>query len=68
MTRYRGQSLIIAAMQASQELPEYAKSIGDVDLMTVAVSAGLRVMPGCEELLQIQEQFLTMKKYSRSTG
>jgi two-component SAPR family response regulator len=60
--------LIITAMQASQELAEYAKSIGDVDLMTVAVSAGLRVMPGCEELLQIQEQFLTMKKYSRSTG
>jgi hypothetical protein len=60
--------LIIAAMQASQELAEYAKSIGDVDLMTVAVSAGLRVMPGCEELLQIQEQFLTMRKYSRSTG
>jgi hypothetical protein len=60
--------LIITAMQASQELAEYAKSIGDVDLMTVAVSAGLRVMPGCEELLQIQEQFLTMKMYSRSTG
>jgi hypothetical protein len=60
--------LIITAMQASQELAEYAKSISDVDLMTVAVSAGLRVMPGCEELLQIQEQFLTMKKHSRSTG
>jgi len=60
--------LIITAMQASQELAEYAKSTGDVDLMTVAVSAGLRVMPGCEELLQIQKQFLTMKKYSRSTG
>jgi hypothetical protein len=60
--------LIITAIQASQELAEYAKSTGDVDLMTVAVSAGLRVMPGCEELLQIQKQFLTMKKYSRSTG
>jgi hypothetical protein len=55
-------------MQASQELAEYAKSIGDVDLMTVAVAAGLRVMPGCEELLQIQEQFLGMKMHSRSTG
>jgi hypothetical protein len=60
--------LIITAMQASQELAEYAKSTGDVDLMTVAVSAGLRVMPGCEELLKIQEQFLTMKMHSRSTG
>jgi len=60
--------LIITAMQASQELAEFAKSIGDVDLMTVAVSAGLRVMPGCEELLLIQEAFLTMKTYSRSAG
>jgi two-component SAPR family response regulator len=60
--------LIITAMQASQELAEYAKSIGDVDLMTVAVSAGLRVMPGCEELLQVQEQFLAMKMHSRSTN
>jgi hypothetical protein len=50
--------LIITAMQASQELAEYAKSIGDVELMTVAVSAGLRVMPGCEELLLIQHSFI----------
>jgi hypothetical protein len=60
--------LIITAMQASQELAEYAKSMGDVDLMTIAVAAGLRVMPGCEELLQIQQQFLTMRMHSRSTG
>ena len=60
--------LIIVAMQASQELAEYAKSIGDVDLMTVAVSAGLRVMPGCEELMKIQEQFLTVETRSRSIG
>jgi hypothetical protein len=60
--------LIITAMQASQELAEYAKSTGDVDLMTVAVAAGLRVMPGCEELLQIQEQFLAMRVHSRLTG
>jgi two-component SAPR family response regulator len=57
--------LIITAMQASQELAEYANSTGDVDLMTVAVAAGLRVMPGCEELLQIQEQFLAMRVHSR---
>jgi hypothetical protein len=59
--------LIITAMQASQELAEYAKVRGDVDLMTVAVSAGLRVMPGCEELLHIQEEFLAMKSHARST-
>jgi hypothetical protein len=58
--------LIITAMQASQELAEYAKSIGDVDLMTVAVSAGLRVMPGCEELLLIQQSFVPSAHVYRS--
>lgn len=66
MTRYRGQSLIIAAMQASQELGEYAKAMGDVELMTNAMAEGLQVMPGCEELLKIQEQFLSVKTRSRS--
>jgi hypothetical protein len=60
--------LIITAMQASQELAEYGKSTGDADLMSVAVTAGLRVMPGCEELLKIQEEFLEMKMHSRSIG
>ena len=45
-------------MQASQELAEYAKSVGDVELMMVAVSAGLRVMPGNEDLLEIQQYFI----------
>ena len=58
--------LIITAMQAAQELAEHAKSVGDVELMMVAVSAGLRVMPGCEDLLQIQEEFLAMKVHPRS--
>ena len=57
--------LIITAMQASQELAEFAKSIGDVELMMIAVAAGLRVMPGCEELLQLQEEFLTKRVHSR---
>ena len=58
--------LIITAMQASQELAEFARSKGDAELMMTAVAAGLRVMPGCEELLQIQEEFLAMKATSRS--
>jgi hypothetical protein len=36
--------------------------------MMTAVAAGLRVMPGCEELLQIQEEFLEMKMHPRSTS
>jgi hypothetical protein len=54
-------------MQASQELAEFARSKGDAELMMTAVAAGLRVMPGCEELLQIQEEFLAMKTTSRSS-
>lgn len=58
--------LIIIAMQASQELAEYAKLAGDVELMTIAVSAGLRVMPGNEELLEIQQSFIPQASLSRS--
>ncbi|CAB4633779.1 MAG: hypothetical protein F2612_02580 [Actinobacteria bacterium] len=58
--------LIITAMQASQELAEYAKSVGNVELMMVAVSAGLRVMPGNEELLEIQQSFIPQASLSRS--
>lgn len=58
--------LIITAMQASQELAEYAKSVGDVELMMIAVSAGLRVMPGNEELLEIQQSFIPQASLSRS--
>lgn len=58
--------LVITAMQASQELAHFAKSIGDVELMMAAVSAGLRVMPGNEELLEIQQSSISDKSLSRS--
>ena len=58
--------LIIAAMQASHELAEFALSRGDVALMTTAVTAGLRVMPGNEQLLQIQQSFIPDVSMSRS--
>ena len=50
--------LIITAIQAAQELAEYAVVMNDADLMMTAVSAGLRVLPGCEELLNIQDSFV----------
>ncbi len=59
--------LIITAMQASQELAEYARSIGDVETMQIAVAAGLRVMPGNEELLKIQQSFISETQMSRSS-
>ena len=58
--------LIITAMQAAHELAEYALSIGDVESMQIAVAAGLRVMPGNEELLQIQQSFIPDVSMSRS--
>lgn len=45
-------------MQAAQELAEYAQSVGDIETLTTAVTAGLRVMPGNEELLEIQKSVL----------
>lgn len=59
--------LIITALQASQELAEYALSVSDVDLMNTAVAAGLRVMPGHEELLRIQQSFIPVVSMSRSS-
>ena len=58
--------LIITAMQAALELAEYGKSIGDVEVMSTAVAAGLRVMPGNEELLKIQQSFIPSTQMSRS--
>jgi hypothetical protein len=58
--------LIITAMQAALELAEYGKSLGDVEVMSTAVSAGLRVMPGNEDLLKIQQSFIPSTQMSRS--
>lgn len=58
--------LIITAMQAAHELAEYAQTIGDVESMQIACAAGLRVMPGDEELLQIQQSFIPVVSMSRS--
>ena len=59
--------LIITAMQAAQELAEYAVLVNNTELMLTAVSAGLRVMPGCEELLMIQRSFLASTTKTRTT-
>jgi len=59
--------LIITAMQAAYELAKYAHSTGDVEVMNTAVAAGLRVMPGNEELLEIQQSFIPAAHLSRSS-
>lgn len=58
--------LIITAMQAAHELAEYARIIRDVESMHIACAAGLRVMPGDEVLLQIQQSFIPVVSMSRS--
>lgn len=55
--------LIITAMQAALELAEYARMIGDGESMQIAVAAGLRVMPGNEELLQFQKSILATGQF-----
>jgi hypothetical protein len=57
--------LIITAMQAAQELAEYGFSISDVEVMSTAVAAGLRVMPGNEELLAIQNAFVPRRSFGK---
>jgi hypothetical protein len=50
--------LVILALTASREVATWAVEHGDMEALGVAVSAGLRVMPGDEELLGLQSSFL----------
>ena len=50
--------LVILAMAASREVATWALENGNMEALSVAVSAGLRVMPGDEELLSLQSSFL----------
>jgi hypothetical protein len=50
--------LVILALTASREVATWASKVGDMESMGIAISAGLRVMPGDEELLAFQKSFL----------
>lgn len=58
--------LTILAIEASGELARWARNNGDVSLALRATSAGLKVLPGCEELLEIEQSFLPAVSTSRS--
>lgn len=58
--------LTILAIEASGELARWARDNGDTSLALRATSAGLKVLPGCEELLEIQQSFLPAVSTSRS--
>ena len=57
--------LVLVALQASCELAEWARSRGDIEMCSLAVKAGLRVMPGHEELLAIQNSFISQRSMSQ---
>jgi two-component SAPR family response regulator len=58
--------LTILAIEASSELARWARDNGDTSLALRATSAGLKVLPGCEELLEIEQSFLPAVSTSRS--
>jgi hypothetical protein len=56
--------LVISAVNICTEVAELARSQENGELLHSAVSAGLRVLPGCEELLDIQDRYLA-KSFTR---
>jgi len=50
--------LVILALTASREVATWASGRRDMESMNIAISAGLRVMPGDEELLALQASFV----------
>lgn len=57
--------MVMVAMDAALSVAQWAESNNDTDAFLVAVKAGLRVMPGCDELLQLQNSFLSSRLLSR---
>lgn len=50
--------LVISAVNICTEVAEVAHKQHNDELLHSAVSAGLRVFPGCEELLDVQDKYL----------
>lgn len=51
--------LVIAALDACRDLAQWSLERNRGSELDVAVSAALRVMPGCEEFLEIQNRYLS---------
>ena len=56
--------MVVLALEAACELAEWSKSIGDIETCLLAVKAGLRVMPGHDELLEIRNSFISQRSMS----
>lgn len=57
--------MVVLALDAAYELAAWARNVGDVETCMTAVKAGLRVMPGHEELLEIQNSFISKRPMSQ---
>lgn len=57
--------LVILVVDASIDAARFAADNGRSDLLEVAVAAGMRVMPGCSELSEIQQSYLSRVSMSR---
>lgn len=56
--------LVVVALEAAQTLAEWAMMHHEVEVADIAIKAGLRVMPGCEEFLQLHKSLLTLVRTS----
>jgi hypothetical protein len=53
--------LVISAVEICMDVAQIAGERNETDLLLAAVSAGLRVLPGCEDLLNIQRDYAEKK-------
>jgi len=58
--------LVILAVTAATEVAQWAFEHEKVEILNIAVGAGLRVMPGCEELLLLQTKALPTSRNPRA--
>jgi two-component SAPR family response regulator len=57
--------MIVVAVESALSLARWAHVQGHTQACLAAVKGGLRVFPGCEELLDIQKSFLSSRLLSR---
>ena len=57
--------MVVVAVESALSLARWAHNHGDTQACLTAVKGGLRVFPGCDELLDIQKSFLSSRLLSR---
>lgn len=57
--------MVVVAVESALSLARWAHAHNNTNACLVAVKAGLRVFPGCDELLDLQKSFLSSRLLSR---